>query len=150
MFYDDTVRGEDSLLAIVRDDLSGLTLVAPAKAADSLVQQCRGQSAGASASASGAGAGAGAGAGSGSEALAHGADASSLEWSPSPWRGFEIRMGQGAEVPGVISLVSDVLASRGISILNFSTNDSDIVLVKVRGSLSSPVAHGARASPRAP
>ena len=128
VFYTDAVRGEDGLLALVRDDLSGLTLVASSNAVDEFLTRC-GVDGGIGASKDGPesdGNGGAGGSSSGTQGL------SSLEWSRSKWRAFEIRMGAGAEVPGVISLVSEVLSSRGISILNFATYDSDIVLVKVR------------------
>ena len=103
MFYTESLRNhEDRVLALIRDDLSGLTLVAPAREAADFIASCEGRQ---------------------------------LEVSGALWRAFEIRMGAGAEVPGVISLVSAVLASRDISILNFSTYDSDIILVPVRRGL---------------
>lgn len=46
-------------------------------------------------------------------------------------RAFEIRMGQsGAEVPGIVSVMSSNLASKGISLLNLSTYDSDLICVR--------------------
>mmetsp|Transcript_9691 Transcript_9691/g.17052 ORF Transcript_9691/g.17052 Transcript_9691/m.17052 type:complete len:376 (-) Transcript_9691:218-1345(-) len=56
-----------------------------------------------------------------------------MEWAPTPWRAIQIHLGPaGAEAPGIVSYLSCILNERNVSILNFATCETDLILVQVR------------------
>jgi len=54
-----------------------------------------------------------------------------MRWAPVSWRALQIHLGPASqETPGIISYLSSMLSERKISILNFSTFEADLILVR--------------------
>mmetsp|Transcript_15425 Transcript_15425/g.17494 ORF Transcript_15425/g.17494 Transcript_15425/m.17494 type:complete len:443 (-) Transcript_15425:909-2237(-) len=51
-------------------------------------------------------------------------------WAQHTWRAFEIHLGAGEESQKIVSHISSVLSDREISILNFTTFETDLILVQ--------------------
>jgi len=56
-------------------------------------------------------------------------DSVRIIYAPCRWRAFQIHLGTSA-MPGVVCLLSSILAEASISILNVSTYDADFILVQ--------------------
>mmetsp|Transcript_12173 Transcript_12173/g.13987 ORF Transcript_12173/g.13987 Transcript_12173/m.13987 type:complete len:429 (+) Transcript_12173:270-1556(+) len=64
------------------------------------------------------------------EILSKAGVAQNMEWAPNKWNAIELTPGAGEEDPKIVSHVSSVLSENAISILNFTTFNSDLVLIQ--------------------
>lgn len=81
MFYSKALE-ETGLLAYTRDDYTGVSVVCEVDIADEFLANERADG-----------------------------DTHDIEVSPFAWRAFQIRMGSGAGIPGVVGLISSALAT---------------------------------------